>query len=163
MKRKAIYPGSFDPITFGHMDIAERALQIFDEVIIAVARNEQKKPLFPMEERIRMAQEAITEIPGHERLKVVGFESLLVDFAREQGAVASIRGLRAVSDFEYEMQIALTNRKLEPDWETLFLMPKENFVYLSSSIVKELARLHADISPFVPPSAAAALQRKFHL
>lgn len=161
MIRRAIYPGSFDPITFGHLDIAERALGLFDEVILAVARNDQKKPLLSHEERIHLATEATKGIKGHERLKVIGFNSLLVDCARKQDAIALVRGLRAVSDFEYELQLALINRNLSPQLETLFLMPKENFIYLSSTIIKELARHKADISHFVTDSVATALKSKF--
>jgi len=161
MIRRAIYPGSFDPITFGHIDIAERALGLFDEVVLAVARNEQKRPIFSHEERIQLVTEATRDIKGHERLKIIGFNSLLVECARRQDAIAIVRGLRAVSDFEYELQLALINRNLSPELETLFLMPKENFIYLSSSIIKELARHKADISHFVPEPVALALKNKF--
>lgn len=161
MIRRAIYPGSFDPITFGHIDIAERALSLFDEVVLAVALNEQKHPLFSLEERLRLVTAATRDIKGSERLKVVGFNSLLVDCARKQDAIAIVRGLRAVSDFEFELQIALINRKLSPQLETIFLMPKENFIYLSSSVIKELARHKSDTGHFVPETVAAALKNKF--
>lgn len=159
--RRAVYPGSFDPITFGHIDIVRRALELFDEIIVAVASNGNKTPFFTKEERMEMAREAVAEFDVGDRLKVVSFQGLLVNFAKEQGAVALVRGLRAISDFEYEMQIALTNRKLEPGIETVFLMPKENFIYLSSNIVKELARLKAPIHSFVPQNVERMFEKKY--
>ncbi|NJK92910.1 MAG: pantetheine-phosphate adenylyltransferase [Blastochloris sp.] len=159
--RRAIYPGSFDPITNGHLDVAERALRLFDEVVIAVALNEAKHPLFDMEERVALVKASIPALQGHERLRISSFDRLLVDYAREQEAVAIIRGLRAVSDFEFEFQLALMNRKLNSEIETIFLMPKDNYTYLSSRIIKEIARLGGSIEGFVPESVRLALARKF--
>src|SRR6266567_4368956 len=138
--KRAIYPGSFDPVTNGHLDVVERARKLFDEVIVAVAHNDEKQPLFPLKERL---------------------DWLLVEFALQQKANAVIRGLRAVSDFEFEFQMALMNRKLEGNVETIFLMPKEEYTYLSSRLVKEIARLGGDVSKFVPSIVAAALGKKF--
>lgn len=154
----AIYPGSFDPVTFGHLDIIHRASQLFDEVIVAVAHNEAKHPLFSAEERMAMITGAINGAP---RVVVKKLDGLLVDFSRAQDAYVVIRGLRAISDFEFEFQMALMNRRLEPRLETVFLTPKEDYTFLSSRIVKEVARLGGDVSPFVPASVAKALQEKF--
>jgi pantetheine-phosphate adenylyltransferase len=161
--RRAIYPGSFDPITNGHLDVAERALRLFDEVIIAVALNEGKQPLFSMEERVELVQASLKNIQGNERVRVTFFDSLLVNYAQELGAVAIIRGLRAVSDFEFEFQLALMNRKLNSEIETIFLMPKDNYTYLSSRIIKEIARLHGSIEGFVPEAVMKAIAIKFKL
>ncbi len=158
--RLAIYPGSFDPVTNGHLDVAERALRLFDEVIIAVALNEAKHPLFSMEERVALVESSIKSIQGYERLKVTYFDSLLVNYAHELKASAIIRGLRAVSDFEFEFQLALMNRKLNSEIETIFLMPKDNYTYLSSRIIKEVARLGGSIEGFVPDSVQQALAIK---
>lgn len=155
--RGAIYPGSFDPVTFGHLDVISRATQLFDLVIVAVATGEGKHPLFTVEERIRMLEESTADNPA---VEVVSLDGLLVDFARDRGIFTVIRGLRAVSDFEFEFQMALMNRKLEPRLETVFLTPKEDYTYLSSRIVKEVARLGGDVSPFVPPSATKGLRTK---
>lgn len=155
--RRAIYPGSFDPLTNGHLDVIERACRLFDEVVVAVAVNEAKNPLFPAEERVEMIR---TEAVGMKRVTVESFEGLLVDFAGSRKASAIIRGLRAVSDFEFEFQMALMNRKLNEDVETIFLMPKEDYTYLSSRIVKEIARLGGNVSAFVPQSVEAALREK---
>ena len=157
--RIAIYPGTFDPVTNGHLDILERALALFDEVVFAIAPGEQKKPLFSLTERMEVAQSAVQHHGS--RVRVVAIRGLLVEFAREQSALAIVRGLRAVSDFEFEFQMALMNRKLAPDLETIFLMPKNSFVYLSSSLVKEVARLGGCVSDFVPTPAAVALRQKF--
>jgi pantetheine-phosphate adenylyltransferase len=146
-KRIAIYPGSFDPITFGHIDIIKRATMIFDEILVAVALNLNKTPLFNEEERVIMISECVKEMSN---VRVDSFNGLLVDYALEKKAQAVIRGLRAVSDFEYEMQMALVNRKLDENLIMVFLMPHENYSYLNSTIVKELARLGGDISSFVP-------------
>lgn len=157
MMRRAIYPGSFDPVTHGHLDVIERARKLFDEVIVAVAVNDQKQPLFPLEQRLKMLREAITG----DRVRVEPMNGLLVEFAASQHAHAIIRGLRAISDFEFEFQMALMNRKLNGAVETIFLMPKEEYTYLSSRIVKEIARLGGDISSFVPPKVADALRKNF--
>jgi pantetheine-phosphate adenylyltransferase len=156
--RKAIYPGSFDPVTNGHLDVIERARKLFDEVIVAVAHNDEKQPLFSLKERLDLLGETAGEI---DNVRIAQFKGLLVDFARAQKAGAVIRGLRAVSDFEFEFQMALMNRKLDAAVETIFLMPKEEYTYLSSRIVKEIARLGGDISSFVPTCVAKALNRKF--
>jgi pantetheine-phosphate adenylyltransferase len=156
--RRAIYPGSFDPITNGHLDIIARAARLFDEVIVAVAYNDAKQSLFTVEERLDL----IRETTGHlGSVQVARFDGLLMDFARTQQAAAVVRGLRAISDFEFEFQMALMNRKLYGDVETIFLMPKEEYTYLSSRIVKEIARLGGDVSAFVPESIAQALAARF--
>lgn len=156
--RRAIYPGSFDPVTNGHLDVVERARKLFDEVIVAVAHNDEKQPMFPLNERLDLLQETVGKIPN---VRIAQFEGLLVEFARAEKAGAVIRGLRAVSDFEFEFQMALMNRKLNADVETIFLMPKEEYTYLSSRIVKEIARLGGDVSSFVPSRVARALSQKF--
>jgi pantetheine-phosphate adenylyltransferase len=161
--RRAIYPGSFDPITNGHLDVAERALRLFDEVVIAVALNETKHPLFSMEERVSLVQASVQHIQGKERVKVTHFDQLLVNYAQGLGATTIIRGLRAVSDFEFEFQLALMNRKLNPEIETIFLMPKDNYTYLSSRIIKEIARLGGTIEGFVPDAVLQALKVKLTL
>ncbi len=155
--RRAIYPGSFDPVTNGHLDVIERARKLFDEVIVAVAINDQKQPLFAPDERLAMLRKAIT-IDG---VRVAPMGGLLVEFAATENASAVIRGLRAISDFEFEFQMALMNRKLDAAVETIFLMPKEEYTYLSSRIVKEIASLGGDVSGFVPACVAKALKRKF--
>lgn len=151
----AIYPGSFDPVTFGHLDVISRATNLFDTVLVAVAVSESKHPLFSLEERIAMLKESLVEMPT---VHVIPMQGLLVDLARTQEVFTVIRGLRAVSDFEFEFQMALMNRKLEPRLETVFLTPKEDYTYLSSRIVKEVARLGGDISPFVPAPAVAQIR-----
>lgn len=156
--KRAIYPGSFDPVTNGHLDVLSRAARLFDEVVVAVAQNEQKTGLFSLEERIQLLRAAGAEI-GH--IRVVKFDGLLVDFARREKANALIRGLRAVSDFEFEFQMALMNRKLEPELETIFLMPKDEFSFVSSRLVKEIAKLGGDVAAFVPPCVVSALREKF--
>ncbi len=155
--RIAIYPGSFDPITYGHIDIIERATLLFDEVIIAVAKNIAKEPLFTEAERMEMIREAVKNNPA---VKVDSFQGLLVDYATAKGAQAVIRGLRAVSDFEYELQMAQVNRKLNDKVITVFLMPHEKYAYLNSSIVKELARFNGSIRCFVPPHVEEKLIKK---
>jgi pantetheine-phosphate adenylyltransferase len=155
--KRGIYPGSFDPITNGHLDVILRAEQLFDEVVIAVAHNDQKSPLFTKEERVALIEETVA---GHDRIKVTSFDGLLVDFAREHEASALVRGIRALSDFEFEFQMALMNRKLAPSIETIFLMPKEEYSYISSRMVKEIARLHGDITEFVPKNVQKALRSK---
>ncbi len=153
----AIYPGSFDPITNGHIDIIKRASLMFDKVIVAVAQNKNKKPLFSEQERVEMIRDSIVEIP---HVSVDSFQGLLVKYAQETGSIAIIRGLRAVSDFEYEFQMALMNRKLAKDIITVFLMPHERYSYLNSSIVKELAMLDGDIDCFVPVHVKEKLLEK---
>lgn len=155
--RRAVYPGSFDPVTFGHLDVIERAASIFDELIIGVADNDAKHPLFSAEERISMIQDALGERPG---IRVVRLAGLLVDFVEKENAPVVVRGLRAVSDFEFEFQMALMNRRLNPHLETIFLTPKEDFTFLSSRIVKEVARLGGDVRQFVPPNVVRALELK---
>ncbi|MEE9397495.1 MAG: pantetheine-phosphate adenylyltransferase [Methylococcales bacterium] len=158
MKLKAIYPGTFDPITEGHMDIVQRAVRLFDEVFIAVAANRDKSPLFAMEERVELAELALSDLP---HVKVVGFDTLLVDFAKSVGATVILRGLRAVSDFEYEFQLAGMNRRLSPELETLFLTPSEQYEFISSTMIREIAKLGGDVSMFVPDEVRMALQKKF--
>lgn len=155
---RALYPGSFDPVTNGHLDILQRAALLFDEVLVAVADNHSKQALFSPEKRVTLLLEATASIPN---VRVTSFQGLLVDFARKQGARAIIRGLRAVSDFEFEFQMALMNRSLEPKLETLFLMSSEEYTYLSSRMVKEVSRLGGEISRFVPSCVDAALQTHF--
>src|SRR5213076_179682 len=156
--RRAIYPGSFDPVTNGHLDVIERARKLFDEVIVAVAHNDEKQPLFSLEERLDLLQETAGKT---ENVRIAKFSGLLVEFAGAQDAGAVIRGLRAVSDFEFEFQMALMNRNLNPKVETIFLMPKEEYTYLSSRIVKEIARLGGNVSTFVPACVVKALNGKF--
>ena len=157
-ERVVVYPGSFDPVTLGHLDVARRAARLFDWVIVAVASREEKHPLFSWEERIALAREACS---GIERVEVQGFDCLLVELARKTGAGAIVRGLRAVMDFDYEFQMALTNRKLAPEVETVFFAPTEKFVYLSASLVRELASKGGELGCFVPESVARALGQKF--
>ncbi len=152
----AIYPGTFDPITYGHIDLIKRAQEIFSEVIVAVAHNPHKKPLFSLRERVAMLKKATADLKG---IKVYDFDGLVVDYARKQKAKVLIRGLRMISDFEYEFQMALTNRKLSPDIETIFLMPQESYSYLSAKLLKETASLGADLSCFVPDFVERALKR----
>ena len=156
--RRAIYPGSFDPITNGHLDVIERARKLFDEVVVAVAHNDEKQPLFSLTDRLDLLRETAGKI---DNVRIAEFEGLLVEFARNEEAGVVIRGLRAISDFEFEFQMALMNRKLDFAVETIFLMPKEEYTYLSSRIVKEIARLGGDVSGFVPACVAKALSRKF--
>jgi pantetheine-phosphate adenylyltransferase len=156
--RRAIYPGSFDPITKGHLDVIERAANLFDELIVAVAFNDQKKSLFSAEERVAMIQSAVD---GRGKVRVAQFTGLLVEFAAQENAVAVVRGLRAVSDFEFEFQMALMNRKLLPTLETIFVTPREEYTYLSSRIVKEIARLGGNVEAFVPPPVARALAGRY--
>jgi pantetheine-phosphate adenylyltransferase len=156
--RRAIYPGSFDPVTNGHIDLITRSLGLFDEVIIGVADNEAKNPLFTTEERVDLIRRSVGELSG---LSVEPLNGLLVDFCRRREAFVVIRGLRAVSDFEFEFQMALTNKRLEPKIETLFLTPREDCIFLSSRIVKEVARLEGDVTPFVSAPVLSALKGKF--
>jgi len=158
--KNAIYPGTFDPITLGHMDVISRGLRIFDKIVIAVASNPAKKPLFDFEERVDLAQKIIETVFDTDRVEVRGFDNLTVDFARELGATSIIRGLRAVSDFEYELQIALTNRKLAIDIDSIFLMPSVEYIYLNSTMVKDVAKHGGDISGFVHEIVMKKLQEK---
>jgi pantetheine-phosphate adenylyltransferase len=153
----AVYPGTFDPITRGHSDLVERAAPLFQRIIVAIAASPTKVPCFSLLERISLAKEALAAYPN---VEVQGFDNLLADFARSRGARVILRGLRAVSDFEYEFQLANMNRHLVPEVETLFLTPAEQYAYISASLVREVAALGGDISPFVHPSVAAALVRK---
>src|SRR5881394_974680 len=155
--KRAIYPGSFDPVTNGHLDVVERARKLFDEVIVAVAQNDEKQPLFSLEERLDLLKQTVGKI---DNVRIAQFDGLLVEFARTEKANAVIRGLRAVSDFEFEFQMALMNRKLENAVETIFLMPKEDYTYLSSRLVKEIARLGGNVNDFLPVQVAAALRAK---
>jgi pantetheine-phosphate adenylyltransferase len=155
--KRAIYAGSFDPVTNGHLDVLSRAAQVFDEVVVAVAFNSEKRGLFTPEERVVMLKEATFAIRN---VRVTQFHGLLVEFAIREGACAIVRGLRAVSDFEFEFQMALMNRRLEPALETFFLMPKEEYSYVSSRLVKEVASLGGDVSVFVPTVVAKALREK---
>jgi len=157
MCKRAIYPGSFDPVTYGHIDLIKRALEIFPELIVAVAHNPQKKPLFSVKERIGMLKRATSDIKG---VMVDDFNGLVVDYGHKKKINVIIRGLRMLSDFEYEFQMALTNRKLSPDIETIFLMPQESYSYLSSKLLKEAASLGADLSAFVPDFVGKALKKK---
>jgi len=156
--RIAIYPGTFDPITNGHIDVLKRAILLFDKVIVTIAQNAAKSPLFTIEERLEMIRECVK---GLENVEVDSFQGLVVDYARRKGACAIIRGLRAVSDFEFELQMALMNRKLAHELVTVFLMPNEKYVYLNSTIVKEVARFGGDVSAFVPPLVERKLKEKF--
>ena len=158
MRHTAIYPGSFDPVTNGHLDVIARAARLFDRVVVAVASNELKQPLFSPEERLDLLRQATAGLPG---VEVNAFRGLLDDFARECQAGVVVRGLRAISDFEFEFQMALMNRKLHPELETCFLTPKEELTYLSSRLIKEIARLGGAIDAFVPPPVARALRAKF--
>ncbi|RKY31832.1 MAG: pantetheine-phosphate adenylyltransferase [Candidatus Omnitrophota bacterium] len=160
MCQKAVYPGSFDPITYGHLDIIKRAQEIFSEVIIAVAHNPRKKPLFSVEERVEMIKRASRD--DIEGLIIEDFDGLVIDYTSKKKAKVIIRGLRMISDFEYEFQMALTNRKLAPQLETIFLMPQESYSYLSSSLLKEAASLGADLSHFVPDFVEKALKNKLY-
>ena len=155
--RTAIYPGSFDPFTNGHLDVVQRAARLFDRVIVAVAMNAGKNPLFTLDERRAMVEESIKQIPN---VKADAFDCLLVDYVRQHSAQAVLRGLRAISDFEFEFQMALMNRKLNEEFETIFMMPKDTYTFLSSRIIKEIARLHGDVRSFVPAHVEAALKTK---
>lgn len=158
MERIAVCPGSFDPITNGHLDIISRGAKIFDKVYVSILNNSGKKPLFTVEERVELIKEATKDIPN---VIVDCFDGLLVEYAESIGACAIIRGLRAVSDFEYEMQMTSMNRLLNNKIETFFMMTKNQYSFLSSSIVKEIARFHGNIKPLVPPVVEAALREKF--
>jgi pantetheine-phosphate adenylyltransferase len=155
--RTAIYPGSFDPFTNGHLDVVHRAARLFDRVIVAVAKNDGKNPLFNLEERTALIQQSIKDLPN---VEAGAFDGLLVDYVKTYSAQAVVRGLRAISDFEFEFQMALMNRSLNDSFETIFMMPKDSYTFLSSRIVKEIARLGGDVSAFVPVHVRAALTAK---
>jgi len=157
MTNRVVYPGTFDPITNGHKDLVERASKMFDEVVVAIARSEKKAPLFTLDERVTLAEETLSHLPN---IRVVGFSSLLAFFCREQRANILLRGLRAVSDFEYEFQLANMNRQLAPEIETVFLTPAEHLSFISSSLIREIALLGGDVRPFVPENVAKALEGK---
>lgn len=156
--KRAIYAGSFDPVTNGHLDVLERAARLFDEVIVAVVQNSEKHALFTAAERVQLLTEACS---GMQNVRVAQFTGLLVDFAKQEKAAAMIRGLRAISDFEFEFQMALMNRRLEPGLETLFLMPREDYSYVSSRLIKEIAQLGGAVEAFVPPGVVTALKKRF--
>jgi len=158
MKRIAVYPGTFDPVTNGHIDLVERSLRIFDAVLVAVAENPKKTPLFSLEERIAMFKKVTAK---YRNVVIEGFDGLLVDYVKQKKAVGIIRGLRAVSDFEYEMQMALMNRRLDSDIETVFLMPSEEYSFITSTIVKEAASYGGDVSSLVPRAVVEKLNKKY--
>ncbi len=157
MLKRAIYPGTFDPLTNGHIDLIKRASRLFDEVIVSIAANPTKKPMFTLGERVELCQQAISDVPG---IQVRGFTGLLVHYMKEVETHTVIRGLRAVSDFEYEFQLAAMNRRLDPDIESIFLTPAENYTFISASLVKEIAVLGGDVSPFVHPVVLDAIRHK---
>jgi len=156
--RKIMYPGTFDPVTYGHIDLIKRAIELFDSVVVTVAVNPGKAPLFSTEERVGMLKESLKEFHN---VSVDSFDGLVVDHAKAVGASGILRGLRALSDFEFEFQMALMNRKLANDIATVFLMPHEKFTYLNSTIIRNLASLHSDVSDFVPPVVKEAFKKKF--
>lgn len=158
MKNIAVYAGTFDPITFGHIDLVERASRIFDQVIIAIAASPNKKPLFSLEERVELSKAALKH---HQNIMVSGFDTLLLEFAKQHGANVILRGLRAVADFDYEFQLAGMNRAMNPDIESMFLMPAEKYTYISASFVREIASLGGDVSGFVPKHVVEALKQKY--
>ncbi len=155
--QRAVYPGTFDPMTMGHVDLVKRASKLFDSVIIAIASSDSKKPMFSLEERIEIGNKIFADDP---KVKVVGFSGLLVNFAKENDANILIRGLRVVADFEYEFQLANMNRAMSPDIESVFLTPKEEYSYISSSLVKEIATMGGDVTRFVDPVTLEALNQK---
>ena len=158
MHRLAIYPGSFDPLTNGHLSLIQRGLKIFDGLVVAVANNPDKNPLFTFEERMELIRAAVGDDP---RVEVDSFDGLLVDYAKKRGVHTVLRGLRAVSDFEYEFQLANMNRKLDPEFDSVFVMTGEDYFYVSARLVREVARFGGDVSALVPPNVLAALRRKF--
>lgn len=157
MKHKAVYPGTFDPVTNGHIDIITRASKLFPELVVAVASSSAKHPFFPIDTRIELIKNALGNLPG---VSVVGFNNLLIDFVKEQGAGIILRGLRAVNDFEYEFQLAGMNRKLSQEIETLFLTPSEHLMFISSSLVREIVSFGGDVSQFVPNSVVRAIEER---
>ena len=156
--RKVVYPGTFDPVTYGHIDVIKRASELFEYIAVTVAINPGKKPLFTTKERVNMLKVSLKKF---DNVSVDSFDGVVVDHAKDVGATGIIRGLRAVSDFEYEFQMALMNRKLAEDIATIFLMPHEKFTYLNSTIIRNLASLHSDVADFVPPVVQKALKKKF--
>lgn len=156
--KKVIYPGTFDPVTFGHIDIIKRAVELFDEVVVTVAINFAKQPLFSTEERVKMLKESLKDF---KKVTVDSFDGLVVEHAKQVGATGIIRGLRQISDFEFEFQMALMNRKLAEEISTIFLMPHEKYTYLNSTVIRNLASLKADVGDFVPPNVHEALKNKF--
>ncbi len=156
--RVAVYPGTFDPLTNGHIDLIRRAVPLFNQLIVGIAENPGKGPSFPLDQRIALAREALADVP---HVEVVGYRTLLADFVREINAGVILRGLRAVSDFEYEFQLASMNRHLIPEAETLFLTPSEQWSFISSTLVREIARFGGDVSGFVHPAVSAALKQRF--
>lgn len=157
MSSRAMYPGTFDPFTNGHNDLVRRASRIFDKVVVAIAANPNKAPLFPLEQRIQLVREVVADLPN---VEVAGYTGLTVDFAVRHGLNVMMRGLRAVSDFEFEFQLANMTRHLSPDIETVFMTPKENFTFISSTLVREIAVLGGDVSEFVHPAVAAELRKQ---
>lgn len=153
-----IYPGTFDPITNGHVDLAERAARLFDRVVVAIAHSEKKTPLFSLEQRVELCESSLSHL---DNVEVTGFSNLLTDFAKSQGARCVLRGLRAVADFEYEFQLANMNRAIYPEFESIFLTPSEHLSFISSSLVREIAALNGDVTPFVPAQVSAALSKRF--
>lgn len=153
-----IYPGTFDPVTNGHVNLTERAARLFDKVVVAIAHSEKKTPLFTLEERVALCESSLAHL---DNVEVTGFSNLLTEFAQSQGASCVLRGLRAVADFEYEFQLANMNRAMWPEFESIFLTPSEHLSYISSSLVREIAALDGDITPFVPPQVAEALKERF--
>ena len=160
MQKTAVYPGTFDPITNGHIDLIRRATHVFDKIVVGIAANPDKQPLFNLDERVQLATTVLTDLP---QVEVCGFSGLLVDFARNQHAVAVLRGLRAVSDFEFEFQLASMNRHLDPELESIFLTPAEQFSFISSALVREVASLGGDVSQFVHPLVMDALKNKYSI
>ena len=158
MSQRAIYPGTFDPMTKGHVDLIERACQLFDEIVIAIAASEAKNPLFTLDERIQIAEKIFER---NDKVKVIGFSGLLVNLAKDNDAKILIRGLRVVADFEYEFQLANMNRAMMPELESVFLTPKEQYSYISSSLVKEICKMGGDVSKFVDPISLSELKRKY--
>ena len=157
--QSVIYPGTFDPITNGHVDLTERAARLFDRVVVAIAHSEKKTPLFNLQQRVELCQSSLAHL---DNVEVMGFSNLLTDFAQSQGARCVLRGLRAVADFEYEFQLANMNRAMYPEFESIFLTPAEHLSYISSSLVREIASLGGDSSPFGPESVGAALRKRFN-